>query len=159
MRTSPLPLLALLLSVLLAGVVAAESGTVTISAFNRSDVLSLALRNGDVVEFSWSATSSIEFEVERVGAAAPLFTQVGQVGQGSLTIPADGTYVFRFRNENPASTTVNWTITRRLDVVPWIVGALVAVVLGFFAFALWRQRRRRTWRGPMPPQPPLPPAR
>jgi len=31
---------------------------------------------------------------------------------------------------------------------PWIVAALLAVVLAFVVFAVWRRRRRRDRRGP-----------
>lgn len=152
MRTLPLASLVL---VLLGGVVAAESGTVTILPGGRQDVLTLTLGSGETVDYSWTATGSVEFTIKR--AVTDELVSTGQVGSGSFTAPSDGTYVFTFRNRTPTTTSVTWSVDRRaVSAGLWIFVALLAVLAALVAIGLWqRARRRRPW-GPMPPQPPPP---
>jgi len=160
MRVLSLLVVALLLSPLFAGFAAAEAGTVTITLGRRVDVLTLSLRAGEGIDFAWSsAQGPVRFRVERSSDGADIFTQSGQIGQGTVPIPSDDRYVFSFQNENLFSVTLTWSITRRPDIVPWlIVGfAVVLVILGVLAI-LSERRRRMGWAN-LPPQSPMPPSR
>lgn len=158
MRIPSLLVVALLLSPLAATVAAGQSGTVTITLGGRAEVLTLNLRSGESIDFGWTSTQGpVRFRVERVSDAVEIFTQTGQVGQGTVPIPTDGSYIFSFRNENLFSVTVTWTITRRPDVVPWIVAAIAAILVIVGILAIMRERRRRMGLTRMPPQGPQPP--
>jgi len=158
MRSLSFVLVAIVLSTLTAGIAAAETGAVTIPAFRDSDVLTLTLRSGDIIDFSWSSSGSVDFSVDLVGGVG-VFSQVGQVGSGMFQVPFDGTYVFTFRNDNLSQVTVSWSIGKRGDVLPWVVGAAAFALVGIAGFAIWRQRQRRTLGTRMAPQSLIPPLR
>jgi hypothetical protein len=101
----------------------------------------------------------VRFRVERSSDGVDIFTQSGQIGQGTVSIPSDGVHVFSFQNENLFSVTLTWSINRRPDVVPWFIVGFAVVLIGLGVIAILRERRRRTRWANLPPQPPMPPSR
>jgi len=153
MRASLPLVVAMLVGLSLAGIAAAESSTVTLSSFERQDVLSLSLKAGEVVEIDWQGTTSVQVSVERVGGPE-VFSLTGQVGDSQFTVPSDGTYVFRIRNMSFAPSVVTWTVTRPNPGL-WILAALVVLlVVILFLGLIARQRRTRARQ---PPQWPMAP--
>ena len=141
--------------VLLAGVAAADSGSLTLTAFDRADVITLDLRAGETIDYSWTAAGgSVEFDVERVATGNTVYSRTGQVGQGTVTVSADGLYVFRFRNPGQTPTVLSWTVNRQNPGI-WILVSLVFVIALIVLLGLW-QRAQGTRRR-QPPQFPLPP--
>ena len=141
--------------VLLAAVAAAESGTLTLTAFDRADVITLDLRAGETIDYSWSAAGgSVDFDVERVATGNSVYSRTGQVGQGTVTVSADGQYVFRFRNTGQTPTVLSWTVNRQNSGI-WILVALVFVIALIVLLGLWQRARRG--RARQPPRYPLPP--
>ena len=141
--------------VLLAAVAAAESGTLTLTAFDRVDVITLDLRAGETIDYSWTATGgSVDFDVERVATGNTVYSRTGQVGQGTVTVSADGPYVFRFRNTGQTPTVLSWTINRQSPGI-WILVALIFVIVLIVLLGLWQRARRG--RARQPPRYPLPP--
>ena len=160
MRALSLLVVALLLSPALAGFAAAEAATVTIPLGRRVDVLTLSLRAGEGIDFAWSsAQGPVRFRVERSSDGVDIFTQSGQIGQGTVPIPIDGVHVFSFQNENLFSVTLTWSINRRPDIVPWLIVGFAVVLIGVAVLAILSERRRRMGWAHLPPQPPMPPSR
>lgn len=145
-----------LLVLLAAGPVAADSGVLTMNAGQETDVVTLTLRAGDVVEYQWSSGFPVGFRIERQGAG-DAFNTTSQATTGTFTAPSDGTYVFSFHSEGSFNV-VSWNINKRVDYTLFVaIGALAAVgVVGAILAVAMRARKRRT-AGPAAPAPPPPP--
>ncbi len=144
-------LLALLSLSLLPALAAAEQGGILLAQNEKSTVLTLDLKAGEWVDFSWSANVSVDFRIEKVGAAAPLVDRPGQVGSGAFQAPADGSYRFEFRNRNDEAASGQWTITKRAEFPLMLV--LLAAVLAVAAAAFFVLRGRAK-KGTPPEGPP-----
>ncbi len=133
----------------------AEQGQTLILANDRSTVLTLDLIQGDTVDFSWTATGSIELRVQNLPGTVIFPARVGQTASGTLQIPMDGTYTFQFRNPNPFDVNVQWTINRNPAPSPFPAVLIVAVVgVGILAsvlFLFFRRRQPPSGVGPRPP--------
>lgn len=133
----------------------AEQGQTVILANDRSTVLTLDLFQGDTVDFSWTANASVELRVQNLPGTVVFPARVGQIGSGTLQIPADGTYTFQFRNSNPFPVNLQWTITRNPTSSPLPAVLIVAIlglgVLGSVLFLFFRRRQPPSRVGPRPP--------
>ncbi len=142
MKRTTLGLLGIVaVALLVIPIVVAEQGQIAIPADNRVTVLTLDLKKGDVVDFSWSGNSSVTFRVENL-TGDNLVNRSGQTGSGNWEAPADGTYTFQFRNTNQFWVQVQWTVDRRgvlpVTVVYFIVGFAAIAVAATAVYAMRR---------------------
>ncbi len=121
----------LAVALLVIPIAVAEQGQIAIPLFGRVTVLTLDLKKGDIVDFSWSSNSSVTFRVENL-TGDNFVNRSGQTGSGNWEAPADGTYTFQFRNNNFSVAQVQWTIDRR-GVVPL---TMIYFIVGFVAIAV-----------------------
>ena len=131
--------LALFLTPLTAG----EQGQITIPRTDKVVVLTLDLSKGDIVDFSWSANSSVTFRVENLAGTNTFVDRAGQTGSGNWEVMADGSYTFEFRNPSDLPVTVHWEITRRPVLAASLVYSLVALAIAALAFAAFIVLRKK----------------
>ena len=142
MKIATVSLLGILaVGLLVIPIAVAEQGQITISASGRVTVLTLDLKRGDVIDFSWSGNNSVTFRIEnRTGDN--LVNRSGQTGSGNWEVPADGTYTFEFRNTSFSVAQVQWTIERRgvlpVTTIYFIVG-LAAIFVATTVFYAMRK--------------------
>ncbi len=132
------------LALILSPLAAAEQSQITIPHNEKVVVLTLDLKRGDIVEFSWSANGSVTFRIEDLAGTQTFVDQVGQTGSGNWEVPADGSYVFQFRNTSDLfSVTVQWTVNHHSPLPPTSVYFLVALAIGVFAMAVFLTLRKK----------------
>src|SRR5260370_11978999 len=126
--------LALILSPLAAG----DSAQITIPHNGRVTVLTLDLKRNDSVSFSWTANTSVTFQINDL-AGNNYVNQPGQTGSGNWNVPADNSYVFNFINTSVTSNaSVPWTINSTPASVSTsylLVG--IAIVLAAAMIVVW----------------------
>lgn len=144
----------LLLLCFLPALATAEQGGITLGGNQDSVVLTLDLKTGDWVDYSWSASVSLDFRVENAGGTNTFVDRSGQVGSGAFQAPTDGSYRFEFRNQNNEAAGGQWAITKRAESPVMLV--LLAAVLAVAAIAFLVLRRRGKHGAP-PETPPKTP--
>lgn len=133
-------LLAMFLMVLLAALAAAEGGGINLAANEDAVVLTLDLKAGEWVDYSWSANVSLDFRIENAGGTNTFVDRSGMVGSGAFQAPTDGSYRFEFRNRNDERASGQWTITKRAELP--IVLLLLAAAAAIAAVVLVFLRRK-----------------
>lgn len=117
------------LALILTPFAVADSAQITIPHNGRVTVLTLALKNGDSVSFSWTANASVTFQINDL-LGNNYVNQQGQTGSGSWNVPADNSYLFSFRNLSDASAaSVQWTINHSTSITTTYLLIGVAVFL------------------------------
>ncbi len=128
----------------LVGLAAGEGGEITLPAEDNVVLLTLNLERDERVDFSWSATASVTFEVENLAGTRHL-SREGQMGSGTFVVPATGTYVFALDNDNPFVVTSEWTVEKQQPLPILLIGVVVGVVLALALLVfLWLRRRPRS---------------
>ncbi len=121
-----------------------DQGQITVPRTDNVVVLTLDLKQGAIVDFSWSANGSVTFRVENLAGTNTFVDRAGQTGTGSWEVMADGSYTFEFRNPGEFPVTVQWTISERpvlaASLVYFLV-ALVVVAVAFIGFLLLRRKK------------------
>jgi hypothetical protein len=121
-----------LLGIVLATNVASAHTTVTIPADDDVTVTTMTFEQGDKVEYSYTAQSPVKYEITLLGGSNQL-SLTGLSGSGQFVAPADGTYSFKFENQNPdASVEVSYSINEVESSVGLVI-LLVLCILGFLA--------------------------
>ena len=132
------------LALILSPLVAADSAQITIPHDGRVTVLTLDLKRNDSVNFSWTANTSVTFQINDV-LGNSYVNQAGQSGSGNWNVPSDNSYVFDFRNSSGISAaSVQWTInhTTPISVTTSYLLAAVAIVLAVFTTFIWTMHRK-----------------
>lgn len=119
------------LALILVPLAAADSAQITIPHNGRVTVLTLDLKHNDIVSFSWTANTSVTFQINNVTGNSYV-NQSGQTGSGSWNVPADNSYLFVFRNPSGISAaSVQWTINNStpFSLSTYLLVGVVAIVL------------------------------
>ncbi len=124
-------ILTLLGTVLIANAASAHM-TVVIPADDDVTVTTMTLEQGDTVDYSYNAQGPVKFEITLIGGPNQV-SMAGLSGSGQFTAPADGTYSFKFENQNPdASVEVRYSI----EEVKSSAGLVILIVLCIVGFLL-----------------------
>src|SRR5512137_510764 len=134
-RIRPVAAIALVLTlfgVVLTGNVASAHSTVIIPADDHVTVMTLTLKQGYKVDYSYTAQGPVQYEITLIGGSN-LVSMSGLSASGQFKAPADGTYSFRFENQNAdAPVEVTYSI-KQVETSMGLVLLLVFGVLGFLA--------------------------
>ena len=147
-------LLVLVASVLLPALAAAEQGSITLPGNGDSDVLTLDLKAGEWVDYSWSANVSVDFRIENAGGTNTFVDRAGQVGSGAFQAPTDGSYRFEFRNRNNDPASGQWTIAKRAEFSGLLVLLIAVLAAAALAFVVLRKRGKGDAPPASPPKAP-----
>jgi len=137
------PLVLFALALLLVPLAAGDQGQITLPRGEHVTVLTLDLHRSDIIDYSWSANSSVTFRVENVTGANTFVDRAGQSGSGSWQAMADGTYTFEFRNTLDLAATVQWNIAIRPVLAATYVYLLLAGAVAAVVFTTFYIRRKK----------------
>jgi len=136
-----------LLGLLITAILASAHTTVTIPADDHVTVLTLTLRQGDKVDYSYTAQGPVAFEIQLVGGSEQMAIS-GLSGSGQFEALYDGTFSFRFENQNSdVPVNVSYAIERAETSVGFIIlvvfGLLAVLTLvAVIAYMVLREQRR-----------------
>jgi len=161
MRTLIVGLAVVFVLALIAGPAAAESGVAYLDGGQESVIATMTLNAGDVVEWAYSSGGSTTFTVDREGTGE-VFSTSAMLGTGKFTAPANGQYVFTFKNTGDNLTLVSYDVKRPFNAMPFIAAAGIgaAAIGGGGGYLLYRRKKRQStgvragMPGEMPPPPP-----
>ena len=143
-RTVKTLVILLALALILSPLAAADQAQITIPHNGRVTVLTLALKQNDAVSFSWTANSSVTFQINDI-SGNNYFSQAGQTGNGNWNIPSDNSYVFIFHNTSDLSAvTVQWTINHGISVTTTYLLVGVAIVLLVVTTFIWTLSKKHS---------------
>jgi len=154
---NPIPALAALLLLALAATPALGSaGTTYLTAGQETTAATWAMKAGDSVSYQWSSGLGVELVVTSGGDE--VFTTSGPATVGSYVAPADGTYVFSFRNTGAYMSVVSWNLEPHLTSTtsPLLIGGIAAAAIGggVAGTALWMRKRAKAPAAPAQAPPP-----
>lgn len=121
-----------LFGVILTANVASAHSTVIIPADGQVTVMTLTLKQGDKVDYSYTAQGPVQYEITLLGGSNQV-SMSGLSASGQFKATADGTYSFRFENQNPdVSVEVSYSI-QKVETSAGLVLLIVFGVLGLLA--------------------------
>lgn len=147
-------LVSALLGVVLAANIASAHSTVIVPADDHVTVMTLTLKQGSKVDYSYTAQGPVQYEIALVGGSSQASIS-GLSASGQFRVPADGTYSFRFDNLNPdASVMVSYSI-KEVEMSAGMVLLIAFGILGSLAmialivYVILRERSRSGQRPPV----------